>query len=136
MSRNSKKKRDRRKAKERRAANGRRQTMPTGPMPLVTVEEVHSPDQLAGFFGMPSSGDFGSDASWTVRVIVSASGKTYADGEHIPISDQQIIESHPVDTLEEAQALGDQLEEAIAESDDYPAAARTSIMSGPEFSFG
>lgn len=132
MSRNSKKKRDRRKAKQRRIAEARRQqSKAINPDDLVSVEPI-SPEQLASFLQASPS----DESPWTVRVIVSASGRKYKDGENIPMFDQEVLDSWPAETLGEAQEMGDQIESQIASGPNYPDGARVSILSAPEFTFG
>lgn len=109
MSKQSKRRRDTKRAKEakarRRATNARRQSR----------REFSDAIDV-----------FGDDAV-DVMVIRSQSGRIYADGENIPLHDRVVLNHRSGVPIDEATGIADQLQAKI-EVGEFPAGSRVTIM--------
>ena len=60
-------------------------------------------------------------------MIRSESGRIYADGENIPLTDRVILDRRSGVSIEEATSIADDFEAAIARGE-YPEGSRVTVM--------
>ncbi len=81
----------------------------------------------------PTRSDFGAAASLfgddpvDVMVIKSQSGQLYRDGETIPLDDRIVLHRQPASSITQATPVADQLQADVA-AGKYPLGSRVTIM--------
>ncbi len=110
MSRQSKRRRDAKRAAEAKARR-RRTTAKTRRKPA-------KHDELSSLF---------ESSTVDVSVIRSESNRTYPDGENIPLTDRVVLERQSGVSIEDAIAIAEEFEAAIKRGE-FPDGSRVTVM--------